>query len=69
LDSDDSEREIQSPTEETPSLDKFGNANNSKNDICVGCLAAALNKTQVSVIVENLQSDTENEVNIVFKFF
>lgn len=44
----DSERDIPSPNETTPSLGNWAAANQvtNKNDVCVGCIAAALSKHQ-----------------------
>lgn len=43
----DSDRDIPSPNETTPSLGNWAAAQApSKNDVCVGCIAAALSKHQ-----------------------
>ncbi|XP_063696255.1 E3 ubiquitin-protein ligase goliath [Culicoides brevitarsis] len=45
----DSEHEVPSPTEETPSLTNYSSRVSNKNEICVSCLAAALKKSRKSV--------------------
>ena len=64
----DSEPDVSSPNENTPSLDKQKQHNhpdnhrptNGENEICVGCLAAALKNKQMNLNTD----DSENDVSI-----